>query len=125
MKRRRLTAAECPNNLRLYRTKAGMNLQDVAAELGISYQTVGKFETGERRIKLDQMEALSGIFGRPIADLFPEVLSPNQQALLDGFAEMSASEQAIVLRFINSIGTERQAESEAEADAETAHRESA
>lgn len=56
-------------NLRLLREDAGYTLADLAAHLGVSYQQVQKYETGENAMPLSAVPILADLFGVS-ADVF-------------------------------------------------------
>lgn len=49
--------------LRGARESAGLNQRDLAGTLGVSERTVGYWETGERRIPTDRVDALCKALG--------------------------------------------------------------
>lgn len=55
--------------LREYRTKYKIRASDLALYLGVSRDTVYRYERGEQRIKGDQLNALAYLYGVTVDEL--------------------------------------------------------
>ena len=51
------------NNLRIYRLKEGLTQEDIAEKIGVSRQSVAKWERGESLPDIESCIALSELFG--------------------------------------------------------------
>jgi transcriptional regulator with XRE-family HTH domain len=60
-------------NLRRART---LNQDDLARLLGVSQQTLSKFEKGQLVPSVDMQERIAAILGASRADVFPEQVAP-------------------------------------------------
>jgi putative transcriptional regulator len=58
------------NRLPVLRAEHGLSRQDLAAALGINYQTVGYLERGEYNPSLELAFRISEFFGLPIEGIF-------------------------------------------------------
>ncbi|WP_018147288.1 helix-turn-helix domain-containing protein [Henriciella marina] len=58
--------------VRQARRRIGMTLDDLAKQLGLSYQQVHKYENGTNRISAGTLAAIANILTVPIDHLFPE-----------------------------------------------------
>lgn len=58
--------------VRQARRRVGMTLDDLAKQLGLSYQQVHKYENGTNRISAGTLAAIANILAVPIDHLFPE-----------------------------------------------------
>ncbi len=54
------------NNLKIYRMKAGMTQEDIADKLGVSRQSVAKWERGESLPDIESCVALADTFGMTV-----------------------------------------------------------
>lgn len=55
--------------LKAARINAGMLQTDVAAELGVLRDTIGRWESGKTKPKADQLKKLCEIYGVPIENI--------------------------------------------------------
>jgi transcriptional regulator with XRE-family HTH domain len=62
--------------VRTCRIEAGLTQQQFAQCLGISYQQVFRYETGENRISGGVLLRMARTLGRPVGDLFPYLEAP-------------------------------------------------
>ncbi len=64
--------AESPlyNRVAILRMERGLSRQDLAAALGVNYQTIGYIERGEYNPSLELTFRLSELFGVPIETIF-------------------------------------------------------
>lgn len=51
------------NRLRFLRQEADMTLVEVAEEMGVKFQTIHKYETGEIAVSMERAEQLAQVFG--------------------------------------------------------------
>lgn len=58
------------NNLFKARKRSGLSQEEVAEKLGVSRQTVSKWENGETLPDILQSKKLSSLFHMPIEDFF-------------------------------------------------------
>ncbi len=58
------------NRLALLRTERGMSRQELAAALGVNYQTIGYLERGDYSPSLELALRISELFGLPIEAIF-------------------------------------------------------
>lgn len=70
------------NNLKIYRMKAGMTQEDVAEKLGVSRQSVAKWERGESLPDIESCMTLADMFGITV-----DTLIRNMQTMLAGSEE--------------------------------------
>jgi Zn-dependent peptidase ImmA (M78 family)/DNA-binding XRE family transcriptional regulator len=59
-----------PGVLRWARESVGLTVADVACRLGVTRETVTKWEAGEREVLISRLEALAHLYRRPLAALF-------------------------------------------------------
>ena len=69
-------------DLRLARRKAGYTQRDIAHLLGAQQSAVSDLERGRNLPKLDEIIALSLIYGRSFESLFSELVKEAQSALI-------------------------------------------
>lgn len=62
--------------LRELRTAAGLTQADLAARLGVSRQAVIALETDKHIPSLDLAYKISGVFARPVEDIFENPYRP-------------------------------------------------
>lgn len=63
-------ASSVPTNMRMWRDKYGLSLQDVADFLGVSHTLVSYYENGKRDIPLDILVKLAeGLYGIELSTL--------------------------------------------------------
>ncbi|QYJ00250.1 helix-turn-helix domain-containing protein [Thalassovita mediterranea] len=58
--------------VRQARRRVGMTLDDLAKQLGLSYQQVHKYENGTNRISAGTLAAIANLLAVPIDHLFPD-----------------------------------------------------
>ena len=61
-KRGEVREMEQKNTLRELREECGLSRADVAAALGVSYQAISNYEAGIRRVSLEHILALAGLY---------------------------------------------------------------
>ena len=59
-------------NLKRFRKLAGYTQEEVANRLGVSLQTVARWESGARLPSIDYLEKLADLYGVEVADFFIE-----------------------------------------------------
>ena len=57
------------DNLRILRIQMGISQDGLAARLGVSRQSVSKWETGTATPELDKLTAMAGLFGVTLDEL--------------------------------------------------------
>lgn len=67
-----LDYAQIGHKVRLAREGAGLSQEEVGRRLGCSGVTVSSWETGKRRISLEDLYAVAKVLGKPLAYFFPE-----------------------------------------------------
>lgn len=66
--------------VRARRKALGLNLESLAAELGVAYQQLQKYETGANRISVSMLYEIARALRTPVADFYgglPQVLTQN------------------------------------------------
>ena len=61
------------DKIKYYRNQRNLTLEDLADKLGTTFQTVSRYENGERRTNNDVLFSLSKIFNISINDFFPPI----------------------------------------------------
>lgn len=83
--------------LRLRRAQAGMTQTELGAKVGLSFQAVQKYETGENRISASRLYQLARILDVPLSYFF-EGLDETGRAEEDvGAADLTRKEASMVL----------------------------
>jgi transcriptional regulator with XRE-family HTH domain len=75
--------------MRSFRKAIGLTQTAVAAEIGVSFQQLQKYETGTNRICASRLFALSKVLQVPISAFFPDgsdALAPSMEALAEPVA---------------------------------------
>ena len=70
------------SRVRAYRLLAGMSQPDLAHALGVTFQQLSKYETGDNRVSASKLKIITETFGVPIGTLF-EGLGSETPKLLD------------------------------------------
>ena len=84
--------------LRLRRAQIGMTQSDLGGKLGLSFQAVQKYETGENRISASRLYQLSRVLEVPMAYFFEGLEGAGQSDSDDAVnADLSRKEAAMVL----------------------------
>ena len=63
---------EVGRRLRSARIAAGLSMAQAAELLGVSYVAVSYWESGERRITVERLVELAGVYQVPVASLIPD-----------------------------------------------------
>ena len=82
--------------LRLRRAQAGMTQSELGAKVGLSFQAVQKYETGENRISASRLFQLARILGVPLAYFFDGLDDAGRAAEEPG-TELTRKEASMVL----------------------------
>ncbi len=86
-----------PGVLHWARETAGITVADVAARLGITPETVAKWESGEKEVLISRLEELARFYRRPLAALFLPA-PPDTPPLPHDFRTLPAEEKAPLSR---------------------------
>ena len=81
--------------LQRLRTRAGLNLAEVAKRMGVSAPSVSSWEKGRARPKRGRMAKLAAILGVPTADLLDDAAPEGFQELVDRSREQIAQAAGI------------------------------
>lgn len=71
------------NNLKLYRKRNGFTQEQIAEKIGVTRQTVAKWERGEAVPDIENIVALADVYGVTIDSLVRSVTSYNEGAGTD------------------------------------------
>ena len=95
------------NNIRAARVDRGLTQEAVALDLGVTRQTYGRYEAGERECGYDTLRTLAAMFGVSIDYLLctdaETVPSAKEARMLKLFRAIPAHEQAAVMQMIESF----------------------
>lgn len=83
--------------LRLRRAQAGMTQTELGAKVGLSFQAVQKYETGENRISASRLYQLARILDVPLAYFFEGLDETGRVEEGAGAAELTRKEASMVL----------------------------
>jgi transcriptional regulator with XRE-family HTH domain len=83
--------------LRLRRAQAGMTQTELGAKVGLSFQAVQKYETGENRISASRLYQLARILDVPLAYFFEGLDETGHTEDGTGAAELTRKEASMVL----------------------------
>lgn len=83
--------------LRLRRAQIGMTQSDLGGKLGLSFQAVQKYETGENRISASRLYQLSRVLDVPLAYFFEGLDGASQAEDEAVNSDLSRKEAAMVL----------------------------
>ena len=83
--------------LRLRRAQAGMTQTELGAKVGLSFQAVQKYETGENRISASRLYQLSRVLEVPLAYFFEGLDGAGQSEGETVNSDLSRKEAAMVL----------------------------
>lgn len=83
------------DNISEHRRSAGFTQEDIANRLGVSRQTVGKWETGRAVPELEKLVALCNLFGCTLDELVGRVDAESHESLNDADLSTAAVEAAI------------------------------
>ena len=83
--------------LRLRRAQAGMTQTELGAKVGLSFQAVQKYETGENRISASRLYQLARILDVPLTYFFEGLDETGHAAEDVGASELTRKEASMVL----------------------------
>jgi transcriptional regulator with XRE-family HTH domain len=83
--------------LRLRRAQAGMTQTELGAKVGLSFQAVQKYETGENRISASRLYQLARIFDVPLTYFFEGLDETGHSEDTAGASDLSRKEASMVL----------------------------
>ena len=103
-------------DLRLARRKAGLTQSDVAHLIGAHQTLVSELERGRQLPKLEQIVALSLIYGRSFESLFSHLMRAARAAMKSRIVRMPAGVRSYVGTFNRDASIERLARRLADED---------
>lgn len=84
-----------------------LSQDELARELGISTNTVSRWETGTYRPSIEDLEMLARFFDIPISDLFPQESPPPRDArlnaLMRGAKNLNDDDLSDVQRYLDFV----------------------
>ena len=83
--------------LRLRRAQAGMTQTELGAKVGLSFQAVQKYETGENRISASRLYQLARILEVPMSYFFDGLDQNGRSEEVAGAADLTRKEASMVL----------------------------
>ncbi len=83
--------------LRLRRAQAGMTQTELGAKVGLSFQAVQKYETGENRISASRLYQLARILDVPLTYFFEGLDETGHADDVAGAADLTRKEASMVL----------------------------
>lgn len=99
------------------RAAMGRSQTALAAEIGISFQQLQKYEAGQNRVSASRLHKIALALGAPVADFFPEtgddaatpppaILTPEARSILAAFARIRAAPvRRAVARIVTELAT--------------------
>src|SRR5918997_5351487 len=66
-------------NIRIQRLAKGMSQSDLAAQLGVSFQQLQKYEKGSNRVGSSRLHRIAQAFGLPVTALYEGIGDPRRQ----------------------------------------------
>lgn len=94
-------------DLRLARRKTGFKQSDLAHFLDLHQSSVSDLEHGKHRPSLDQIIALSLIYGRSFESLFAELMAEQRARLAERLATLPMGEEPTAQTFNRSASLKR------------------
>lgn len=98
---------ECPpNRIRQWRRRRQLTLDALAALVGSTNQTIGRYERGERSVTIDVLLQLAPALGCKPADLLPDsgsILSDEELLLMRLTSELDAGDVDTLLRIARAL----------------------
>ncbi|MCC0705305.1 helix-turn-helix transcriptional regulator [Clostridioides sp. ES-S-0049-02] len=98
------------NRLKEVRKERGYNIQEIADKLNVAYNSVLRWENGNRKIDIDKLVELSNIYNVSIdyilckTDLKENIqLKEEEVKLLDNYRELDTKSKTIVQEQINTL----------------------
>lgn len=92
------TPPDVTNRIREVRKALGLTLEELAARTGISWQTIQRYETGVRNIKLESLKQIAEALGVTSAELMRDAvtLSQEERELIEWLREHPRDRQLIL-----------------------------
>jgi transcriptional regulator with XRE-family HTH domain len=107
--------------LRHRRRMLGMTQQNLARKVGVSYQQLNKYESGENRISVGKLHQIAGTLGVEIGYFFEPIevelsveASAQQHVLVElarNFAQLSSRQREAICMIARAMAEERAASS--------------
>jgi len=114
----------CGERIKQARLEAGMSQQTLAADLGISFQQIQKYERGTNRPSISRLIEISAVFERPVTWFWPELQngaerdgfddtisafasSKDGHALAHVFVELAPADRNVILIIARRLNTEK------------------
>ena len=99
-----------PNRVREHRVAAGLTLEKLSEQIGISIQMLGFIERGKRDMRFQHQRAIATALGLAIGDLLDEedqsyVVSPDERILIDHYRALDAPSRHAVRIVAESLST--------------------
>lgn len=69
---KKLYYTQLGQKVRLVREEAGLSQEELGHRLGCSGVTISSWETGKRRVSLEDLHSLARVLGKPLAFFFPD-----------------------------------------------------
>lgn len=95
------------NQIRAFREAQELSLESLAALVGTTNQQISLLEAGKRRLTVEWLlrlaKALSCHPWALVADDLPKQMRPEDLRLLERFRRMTGTQQAELLRFLETI----------------------
>lgn len=79
------------------RTALGRSQSALATELGVSFQQLQKYETGQNRVSASRLHRIALILGAPVADFFPD--EGQEAAPVDRHPILTTEARAVLAAF--------------------------
>lgn len=104
-----------PNRIREWRRYRDMSQEELAARVGTTSQSIGRYEKGARTVTIDQLEVLATALGCKPADLLPDPessLSETERQLLERFDQLDEGRKVALMQVLDAMvagGTPREA----------------
>lgn len=95
-----------PNRVRATREALGLSLEQVAHGAGITHQRLQRYETGDRALKVTELERIAQAMNVPAAQLLNSVdpfEDEQERALLEVFRRLSPPDRDRALRMATSL----------------------
>jgi transcriptional regulator with XRE-family HTH domain len=95
-----------PNRLRATREALGLSLEQVAQSAGVSHQRLARYETGDRVLKVPELERIAQAMNVPPAQLLNSVDpvdDEQERALLGIFRRLSPPDRDRALRMATAL----------------------
>lgn len=96
---------DVPHRMRQIRQAQGLSLEQLAERMGMTSQTLQKYETEPQRLRVYQLRQLAAALGCSVSELVGEnnPLSPIEQEAIADFREMSLEDQHKALAILKAL----------------------